>query len=160
MDKDVEDNFDGGHKAGDSVPSRTDKANKRRECIKKLALSQCAAAHVPDGLENLEDFDLLDGRDVARFITHQYYVIHKSVSGDHVAFEDRVGSKSYLLYFHNNSSSIASSAGIAENESLAMPRVVLLDMETLEEDFCEDSDNAVEQEWASTAGVYCNNLFE
>jgi hypothetical protein len=56
-----------------------------------------------------------------------------------------VGSKSYLLYFHNNSSSsIASSAGVAENESLAMPPVVLLDMETFEEDFCEDSDNDVE----------------
>jgi hypothetical protein len=30
MDGDFEDNFDGGHKAWDSVPTRTDKANKRR----------------------------------------------------------------------------------------------------------------------------------
>ena len=55
-------------------------------------------------LENPEDFDRLEGRDVAQFvrwITHQYYVIHKSVSGDHARFEDRVGEKSYLLYFHN-----------------------------------------------------------
>jgi hypothetical protein len=282
MDGDAEDNFDDGHKAWDSVHSRTDKANKRRECIKKLTLSQCVVEHVPDGanttialvsiagislsklllselqlfcasqkisgyrqkkkqevaqliaarvtsdniyasigrlgmqkandsggdlprkkppkyqskttrpkavtktgsyfriinlwfseqnrhlvlatgkkmnraeldvggyrhksiwdnmadqynnntgipaadasdgnkgdnsyldviqtphmlyeLENPEDFDRLDGRDVAQFIrwiTHQYYVIHKSVSGDHARFEDRVGSKSYLLYFHN-----------------------------------------------------------
>jgi hypothetical protein len=37
-----------------------------------------------------------------RWITHQYYVTHKSVSRDHARFEDRwVGSKSYLLYFHN-----------------------------------------------------------
>jgi hypothetical protein len=41
---------------------------------------------------------------------------------------------------------IASSAGLAENESLAMPPVVLLDMETIEEDFCEDSDNDNEEE--------------
>jgi hypothetical protein len=60
--------------------------------------------HMLYKLENPEDFDRLDGRDVAQFIrwiTHQYYVIHESVSGDHARFEDRVGSKSYLLYFHN-----------------------------------------------------------
>ncbi|KAI2508592.1 SAD/SRA domain [Fragilaria crotonensis] len=60
--------------------------------------------HMLYELENPEDFDCLDGRDVAQFIrwiTHQYYVTHKSVSGDHARFEDRVGSKSYLLYFHN-----------------------------------------------------------
>jgi hypothetical protein len=48
-------------------------------------------------LENPEDFDLLDGHDVAQFIrwiSHQYYVIHKSVSEDHARFEDMVGSKS------------------------------------------------------------------
>ncbi len=59
--------------------------------------------HMLYELENPEDFDLLD-RNVAQFIrwiTHQYYIIHKSVSGDHARFEDRVGSKSYLLYFHN-----------------------------------------------------------
>jgi hypothetical protein len=50
MGRDVEDNFDGGHKkAGDLVPSRTDKANKHQEFIKKLALSQCIVEHVPDG---------------------------------------------------------------------------------------------------------------
>ena len=49
MDGDFEDNFDGGHKAWDSVPTRTDKANKRREYIKKLTLSQCIVEHVPDG---------------------------------------------------------------------------------------------------------------
>jgi hypothetical protein len=61
-------------------------------------------SHMLYDLENPEDFDTLEGRDVAQFIrwiTHQYYVIHKSVSGDHARFEDRVGSKSYLLYFHN-----------------------------------------------------------
>ncbi len=60
--------------------------------------------HMLYELENPEDFDRLDGLDVAQFIrwiTHQYYVIHKSVSGDHPRFEDRVGSKLYLLYFHN-----------------------------------------------------------
>jgi hypothetical protein len=60
--------------------------------------------HMPYDLENPEDFDILDGQDVAQFIrwiTHQYYVIHKSVSGDHARFEVRVGSKSYSLYFHN-----------------------------------------------------------
>ncbi len=41
MDRDVEDNIDGSHKAWDSVPSRTDKVNKHRECIKELTLSQC-----------------------------------------------------------------------------------------------------------------------
>jgi len=54
--------------------------------------------------ENPEDFDQLDEQDVAQFIcwiTHQYYVVHKSVSGDHARFEDRVGEKGYLLYFHN-----------------------------------------------------------
>jgi hypothetical protein len=60
--------------------------------------------HMLYDLENPEDFDRLEGRDVAQFvrwITHQYYVVHKSVSGDHARFEDRVGEKSYLLYFHN-----------------------------------------------------------
>ncbi len=60
--------------------------------------------HMLYEVENPEDFDRLDGHDVAQFIrwiTNQYYVIHKSVSGDHARFEDRVGSKSYLLYFHN-----------------------------------------------------------
>ncbi len=52
-----------------------------------------------------------------------------------------------------SSSSISSSAGIAENKSLAMPPVVLHDMETIEEDFCEDSDNDDEEEWASAAGA-------
>jgi hypothetical protein len=55
-------------------------------------------------LKNPEDFDALEGRDVAQFVrytTHQYYVTYKSVSGDHASFEDRVGEKSYLLYFHN-----------------------------------------------------------
>ena len=54
--------------------------------------------------ENPEGFDQLDGQDIAQFIcwiTHQYYVVHKSVSGDHARFEDRVGEKGYLLYFHN-----------------------------------------------------------
>ncbi len=53
MDGDAEDNFDDGHKAWDSVHSRTDKANKRRECIKKLTLSQCVVEHVPDGANTL-----------------------------------------------------------------------------------------------------------
>ena len=55
-------------------------------------------------LENPEDFDNLEGGDVAQFvgyITHQYYVTYKSVSGVHARFKDRVGEKSYLLYFHN-----------------------------------------------------------
>jgi hypothetical protein len=54
--------------------------------------------------ENPEDFDQLDGQDLAQFIrwlTNQYYVVHKSVSGDHARFEDKVGEKGYLLYFHN-----------------------------------------------------------
>lgn len=59
--------------------------------------------HVLYDGESPEDFDQLDGQDVAhqfnRWITHQYYVVHKAVSGDHALFEDRVGG--YLLYFHN-----------------------------------------------------------
>lgn len=54
--------------------------------------------------ENPKDFDQLDGQDLAQFIrwlTNQYYVVHKSVSGDHARFEDKVGEKGYLLYFHN-----------------------------------------------------------
>jgi hypothetical protein len=54
--------------------------------------------------ENPEYFDQLDGQDLAQFIrwlTNQYYVVHKSVSGDHARFEDKVGEKGYLLYFHN-----------------------------------------------------------
>ena len=54
-------------------------------------------------LDNPEDFDNLDGRDVAQFvqcITHQYYVTDKSVFDDHARIEDKVGEKSYLLYFH------------------------------------------------------------
>ena len=54
--------------------------------------------------ESPKDFDQLAGEDVAQFIrwiTHQYYVVYKSVSGDHARFEDRVGEKGYLLYFHN-----------------------------------------------------------
>ena len=51
-----------------------------------------------------EDFDQLDWQDLLQFIcwiTNQYYVVHKSVSGDHATrFEDRVGEKAYLLYFH------------------------------------------------------------
>ena len=49
MDGDAEDNFDDGHKAWDSVHSRTDKANKRREYIKKLTRSQCVVEHAPHG---------------------------------------------------------------------------------------------------------------
>ena len=33
--------------------------------------------------------------------THQYSVTNTSVSGDLARFEDRLGEKSYLLYFHN-----------------------------------------------------------
>jgi hypothetical protein len=69
-------------------------------------------------LENPDDFDRLDGRDVAQFIrwiTHQYYVIHKSVSGDHARFEGRIGSTSYLLYFHN----MVTATGTENIESLA-----------------------------------------
>jgi hypothetical protein len=54
--------------------------------------------------KNPEDFDQLDGQDLTEFIrwiTNQYYVVHKSVSGDHARFEDRVGKKAYLLYLHN-----------------------------------------------------------
>lgn len=54
--------------------------------------------------EDPEDFDQLEGQDLAQFIrwiTNQYYVVHKSVSGDHARFEDRIGEKGYLLYFHN-----------------------------------------------------------
>ena len=60
--------------------------------------------HILYDSESPEDFDQLDGQDVAQFIrwiTHQYYVVHKTVSGDHALFEDRVGEKGYLLYFHN-----------------------------------------------------------
>ncbi len=73
--------------------------------------------HMLYKLENPEDFDLLDGHDIAQFIrwiTHQHYVIHKSVSGDHARFDDRVGSKSYLLYFHN----IITATGAENIESL------------------------------------------
>jgi hypothetical protein len=52
--------------------------------------------------KNPEDIDQLDGQDLLQFIcwiTNQYYVVHKSVSGDHARFEDRVGEKAYLLYF-------------------------------------------------------------
>jgi hypothetical protein len=30
------------------------------------------------------------------------YMVHKSVSGGHARFEDKVGEKGYLLYFHSN----------------------------------------------------------
>ena len=69
------------------------------------------------GSENPEDFDHLDGQDLAQFIrwiTNQYYVVHKSVSGDHARFEDRVGEKAYLLYFHN----MVSASGAENMESL------------------------------------------
>ena len=59
--------------------------------------------HILYKLKNPEDFDRLDGRNAAQFIrwiNHQYYVIHKSVSDDHARFEDRVGYKSYFLYLH------------------------------------------------------------
>jgi hypothetical protein len=54
--------------------------------------------------KNPEDFDQLDGQDLAQFkrcITTQFCVVHKLVSGDHARFEDRVGEKAYLLYFHS-----------------------------------------------------------
>ena len=54
--------------------------------------------------ENPADFDVLDARDVSQFVrwmNTQYYVIYKSASGNHLRFEDRVGEKAYLLYFHN-----------------------------------------------------------
>ena len=45
-----EDFFDAGDKASVSVPpSRIEKANKRRDFIKKLTLSQCFVENVPDG---------------------------------------------------------------------------------------------------------------
>ncbi|KAI2492947.1 hypothetical protein MHU86_21586 [Fragilaria crotonensis] len=51
--------------------------------------------------KNPEDFDQLeDGQHVAQFIrwiTHQYYVVHKLVSGDHARLEDKVGEEGYLL---------------------------------------------------------------
>ena len=67
--------------------------------------------------ENPEDFDQLDGQDLSQFIrwiTNQYYVVHKSVSGDHARFEDRVGEKAYLLYFHK----MISATGAENIESL------------------------------------------
>jgi hypothetical protein len=54
------------------------------------------APHILYRGENPEDFDQLDGQDLAQsilWITNQYYVVHKSVSGDHARFEDRVGEK-------------------------------------------------------------------
>jgi hypothetical protein len=75
------------------------------------------APHPLYGSENPEDFDQLDGQDLAQFIrwiTNQYYVVHKSVSGDHARFEDRVGEKAYLLYFHN----MISATGAENIESL------------------------------------------
>ena len=36
------------------------------------------------------------------WITNQYYVVHKSVSGDHARFEDRVGEKACLLHCYNS----------------------------------------------------------
>lgn len=54
--------------------------------------------------ENPADFDVLEARDVSQFVRwmkNQYYVIYKSASGNHLRFEDRVGEKGYLLYFHD-----------------------------------------------------------
>ena len=54
--------------------------------------------------DNPEDFGQLVGQDLAQFIrwfTFQYYVAHKSVSGYHARFEDKVGEKGYLMSFHN-----------------------------------------------------------
>ena len=83
MDKDVEDNFDGGHKAGDSVPSRTDKANKRRECIKKLALSHCAAEHVPDGANTTIALVLIAGISLSKLLLSelQWFCASQKISG-------------------------------------------------------------------------------
>jgi hypothetical protein len=60
----------------------------------------------PQPLYNSEspvDFDQLAREDVAQFIrwiTHQYYVVYKSVSGNHARFEqDRVGEKGIFFTF-------------------------------------------------------------
>jgi hypothetical protein len=53
--------------------------------------------------------------------------------------------------FKTSSSSVASS-GVAENESLAMLHVVLVDMQAIEEDVC-DSSGSDDEESASAAGA-------
>ncbi|KAI2507535.1 hypothetical protein MHU86_6923 [Fragilaria crotonensis] len=90
----------------DNLAEQYNKNTGMADCINgdNAYLDVIQTPHMLYDLENPEDFDNLEGRDVAqfvRYITHQYYVTYKSVSGDHARFEDRVGEKSYLLYFHN-----------------------------------------------------------
>ena len=77
----------------------------KSDCIhgNNAYLNVIQTPHMLNNLENPEDFDKLEGQDIAqlvRYITHQYYVTYKSVSGNHARFKDRVGEKSYLLYCH------------------------------------------------------------
>jgi hypothetical protein len=54
-----------------------------------LYLDVIQTPHMLYNLEISEDFDILDGQDVAQFIrwiTHQYYEIHISVIGDDARF--------------------------------------------------------------------------
>jgi DNA-binding TFAR19-related protein (PDSD5 family) len=74
--------------------------NYRANCLAVVGV----ITGVRNAAKDPSDFDKLDMRDVAQFvcwIQHQYYVVFKSSSGNHLRFEDRVGEKGYLLYFHN-----------------------------------------------------------
>ena len=89
----------------DNVAEQYNKNTGIADCIHgdNAYLDVIQTPHMLYDLENPEDFDNLDGRDVAQFvqcITHQYYVTDKSVFDDHARIEDKVGEKSYLLYFH------------------------------------------------------------
>jgi hypothetical protein len=90
----------------DNLAAQYNKNTGIADCIHgdNAYLDVIQTPHVLYDLENPEDIDNLEGRDEAqfvRYITHQYYVSYRSVSGVHARFEDRVGEKSYLLHFHN-----------------------------------------------------------
>jgi hypothetical protein len=53
--------------------------------------------------ENPADFDMLSAQELSQLMDHlnkKYYIIHKSVSGDHGRFANKVGEKAHLMYFN------------------------------------------------------------
>jgi hypothetical protein len=89
----------------DKLAEQYNKNTGKSDCIHgdNANLNVNQTPHMLNDLENPEDFDELEGRDIAqlvRYITHQYYVTYKSVSGNHARSKDRVGEKSYLLFCH------------------------------------------------------------
>ncbi|KAI2508593.1 hypothetical protein MHU86_5885 [Fragilaria crotonensis] len=83
MDGDFEDIIDGGHTPGDPVATRTDKANKRREFIKKLTLSQCVLENVPDGANTTLALVSIAGISVSKLLLSelQLFCASQKISG-------------------------------------------------------------------------------